>query len=180
MILRLAPAFALAVVGATAAAAEGVSRDARFAAEAVRICIDTSAQPAAVRELAASGQWAVRDPAALPIQTRMVLAAKRKKDRRTFTRTHAWTLEKDGLEMTVGLFDIPDQPKLKQCELVAWDLDHAAVDAAFKADTRFTGDFIEGLPIRNYSVAGPEVRVAYMKSDMGTKSVHVVTVNPLR
>lgn len=169
----------LSLLGLLSAAAADTPASAQFAAEAVRICVETRADPAAVRQLAEAEGWAVADPATAPAKSSIVLGAKKKKDDRTFTRNRAWTLQRGGSTFTVGLFDFPDEPRVRQCQLAGWDLDFAAVDAALRADPRFRSDSsYPNLPLRMYSVAGVGGSVTYVQSDTGTKQLHVLTVNP--
>jgi hypothetical protein len=169
----------LSLVGLLAAAAPDAPVSAQFAAEAVRICVETRADPAAVRQLAEAEGWMVADPATAPGKSSIVLGAKKKKDDRTFTRNRAWTLQKGGSTFTVGLFDFPDEPRVRQCQLAGWDLDFAAVDSALRADGRFRADSsIPNLPFRMYSVSGVRASVTYIQSDTGTKQLHALTVSP--
>ena len=170
----------LTLLGLLSAAAAESSASDRFAAEAVRICVETRADPAAVRALAAAEGWTALDPATVPSKSSITLEGKKKKDNRTFNRNQAWTIEKAGVAMTVGLFDFPEAPNVRQCDLLGWDLDFDSVDAAFRADSRFSGGSAgPGLPIRMYSVSGVRASVSYLKSDTGTKQIHAVSVNPL-
>ena len=170
----------LSLLGFVSAAAADAPASAQFAAEAVRICVETRADPAAVRQLAQAEGWTVADPATVPGKSSIVLEGKKKKDNRTFNRNHSWTVQKGGATYSVGLFDFPDEPRVRQCDLIGWDLDFEAVDAAFRADARFRGgDAGSKLPFRMYSVSGARASVSYLQSDTGTKQLHLVTVNPL-
>ena len=172
--------FLVAALAGSPAAAQAAEPAVAFAREAARICLDTRADPAAVKGLAAAEGWTVADPKRLAVDTRLVVEGKRKKDRREVLRTHAWTFDAAGTAMTVGLIDSPDTPQVRQCELIAWDLGHDAVTAAFAADPRLEAGADQGLPFRMYRVAEPAASVSFMTSDMGSRLVHVVTVHPLR
>jgi hypothetical protein len=149
-----------------------------FASEALRICVATAAEPAAVRDLAIAENWTAIDPALVPIKTRLVRGGKKKKDDRTYTRANAWRVEKEGLALTVGLFDVDGLPRLKQCEVTAMDLNSAAVDAAIRADGRLRGgSTIPGLASGLYTYSGDNIRATYIASDTGSKLLHAFMVN---
>jgi hypothetical protein len=152
-------------------------KSAAFAAEALRICVDTAAAAAPVRALAAAEQWTPVDPASLPVKSKFTIGAKKRSQSRVFERAAAWTFEKEGLSMTVGLFDAPDEPRVRQCEVMAWDLDFAAVERGLKADPRVQGGEDMGLPIRNFHVADPQLRIDYLASDAGSRMLHSIRVN---
>ena len=166
----------LGFVLATSAAAQPEDKSARFAAEALRICVDTAAAAAPVRQLAAAEKWTAIDPASVPVKSKFTLGGKKRSQDRVFQRAAAWTFEKDGLAVTVGLFDEPGEPRVRQCELIAWDLDFAAVERGLKADPRVTGGEDMGLPMRIFSVKGP-LRLSYLASDAGSRMLHSISVN---
>lgn len=171
----------LSLFALASAAPTGAPAPAEFAAEVLRICVDTGADPAAVKALAQAEGWTSADPSTTPGKSSIVIEGKKKKDNRTFERNLAWTVSKGEAAFTVGLFDFPDQPSVRQCDLIAWDLDFEATDAAFRASPRFGGgDSGTALPFRMYRVSGPPAAsVSYLSSDTGTKQLHLVTVNPL-
>jgi hypothetical protein len=180
-------AAAAALLGSAAALAEPsggrvTAGDARaastlFADEALRICIDTAANPQAIRRLASDEHWAAIDPATVPARNRIVLKGKKKSQDRVIERTAAWTVEKQGLTLTVGMFDIPDVPRLgHQCELMAWDLDASAVEAALKSDPRLKDQSLPDFPLKAYAVAGTSLNVSYVPGDQGSRVLHAFTV----
>jgi hypothetical protein len=170
----------LSLLAMASEAADGAPAPADFAAEAIRICVETRADPAVVKALAQAEGWTTIDPATGPGKSSVVIEGKKKKDKRTFERNVAWTVSKGEAAFTVGLFDFPEAANVRQCDLIAWDLDFDAVDAAFRADVRFKGNSGTELPFRMYRVAGPApASVSYLSSDTGTKQLHLVTVNPL-
>jgi hypothetical protein len=169
----------LLLVGAAApSAAQGPDPSAAFAREALRICVDTGRDPVAIRKLAADEKWTPVDPLSLPARNRVVLGGKKKNQDRVFQRTAAWTVTKEGLALSIGLFDVPEALNGgRQCEVMAWDLDAGAVDAAFRADPRLKDQSMPGLPLKNYVAAGPPpLGLTYIPGDMGTKVLHVLTV----
>jgi hypothetical protein len=167
---------ALGLFGAAPAAAQQ-DKSALFAAEALRICVDTAAVAAPIRQLAAAEKWTAVDPASVPVKSKFTLAGKKRSQDRAFQRAAAWTFEKDGLAVTVGLFDEPGEPRVKQCELIAWDLDFASVERGLKADPRVKGGEDMGLPIRNFSIGPPPLTLNYLASDAGTRMLHSISVN---
>jgi hypothetical protein len=152
-------------------------KSALFAAEALRICVDTAAAAAPVRQLAAAEKWVAIDPASAPVKSKFTLGGKKRSQDRVFQRASAWTFEKNGLAVTVGLFDEPGEPRVKQCELMAWDLDFAAVERGLKADPRVKGGEDMGLPMRMFSIADPPLRLSYLASDAGSQMLHSISVN---
>jgi hypothetical protein len=152
-------------------------RSALFAAEALRICVDTAASAAPVRQLAAAEKWTAIDPASAPVKSKFTLGGKKRSQDKVFQRAAAWTFEKNGLAVTVGLFDAPGEPRVRQCELMARDLDFAAVERGLKADPRVTGGEDMGLPMRMFSVKDPQLRLSYLASDTGTRMLHSISVN---
>lgn len=152
-------------------------KSALFAAEALRICVDTAAAAAPVRQLAAAEKWIAIDPASMPVKSKVTLGGKKRSQDRVFQRAAAWTFEKSGLEVTVGLFDAPGEPRVRQCELTAWDLDFAAVERGLKADPRVTGGENLGLPTRMFSIKGLPLTLSYLAGDGGTRMLHSISVN---
>ena len=178
MLVRTAAALACALVLAASPAAAEPGQSELFAREALRICVATAAEPAAVRDLAAAESWTAIDPALVPIKTKLVRGGEKKKDDRVYTRANAWLVEKEGLALTVGLFDVDGLPRLKQCEVTATGLDSAAVDAAIKADGRLRGgSAMPGLASSLYAYSGDDIRATYLASDTGTKLLHAFMVN---
>jgi hypothetical protein len=152
-------------------------KSALFAGEALRICVDTGAAAAPVRQLAAAEKWTPIDPASFPVKSKFTLGGKKRSQDRVFQRAAAWTFEKDGVAVTVGLFDEPGEPRVKQCELIAWDLDFAAVERGLKADPRVKGGEDMGLPMRMFSIGPPPLTLNYLASDAGTRMLHSISVN---
>jgi hypothetical protein len=152
-------------------------KSALFAGEALRICVDTGAAAAPVRQLAAAEKWTPIDPASVPVKSKFTLGGKKRSQDRVFQRAAAWTFEKEGLAVTVGLFDEPGEPRVKQCELIAWDLDFAAVERGLKADPRVKGGGDMGLPMRMFSVGPPPLTLNYLASDAGSRMLHSISVN---
>jgi hypothetical protein len=152
-------------------------KSALFAAEALRICVDTAAAAAPVRQLAAAEKWTAIDPASVPVKGKFTLGGKKRSQDRVIQRAAAWTYEKNGLAVTVGLFDEPGEPRVRQCELMAWDLDFAAVERGLKADPRVTGGGDMGLPMRMFSVKDPPLRLSYLAGDTGSRMLHSISVN---
>jgi hypothetical protein len=165
------------VLAAPAAAQPEQDKSALFAAEALRICVDTAAAAAPVRQLAEAEKWTAIDPASVPVKSRFTLGGKKRSQDRVFQRSGAWTFEKDGLAVTVGLFDEPGEPRVRQCELIAWDLDFAAVERGLKADPRVKGGENMGLPMRMFSIGPPPLTLSYLASDAGSRMLHSISVN---
>jgi hypothetical protein len=165
------------VLAAPASGQAGQDKSALFAAEALRICVDTAAAAAPVRLLAAAEKWTPIDPASVPVKSKFTLGGKKRSQDKAFQRAAAWTFEKNGLAVTVGLFDAPGEPRVRQCELMAWDLDFAAAERGLKADPRVTGGGDMGLPMRMFSIKNPPLRLSYLASDTGTRMLHSISVN---
>jgi hypothetical protein len=160
------------------AASAQAPASAQFAAEAIRICVATRADPAAVGALARAEGWTVADPAAAPGTFSLVIRAKKKKGGdRTFVRNRAWTVEKGGTAFTAGLLDYPDEPRARSCVLAGWDLDFDAVDSAVRADSRIAGgDSIPNFPAKYYAVPTQQASLHYQRRDEGTRQLHVMSV----
>jgi hypothetical protein len=168
---------AFAVLGsAWAAPAHAQDRSARFAAEALRICIDTRAAAAAVRQLAAAERWTATDLKALPGEHSITMGGR---PNVTYYPSNVWTFDKDGLSLIVLVYDIAAHPKTKHCEVVAWDLDSEAVDRALKSDPRVKGGFFErpGLPLRRYDVKKPRQIFRYGAGEKDSRTLHVLTAH---
>ena len=165
------------VLAAPAAGQPEQDKSALFAAEALRICVDTAAAAAPIRQLAAAEKWTAIDPASAPVKSKITLGGKKRSQDRVFQRASAWTFQKNGLAVTVGLFEEPGEPRVKQCELMAWDLDFAAVERRLRADPRVQGGENLGLPMRMFSVKDPPMRLSYLFSDAGTRMLHSISVN---
>jgi hypothetical protein len=165
------------VLAAPASGQAEQDKSALFAAEALRICVDTAASAAPVRQLAAAEKWTAIDPASVPVKSKFTLGGKKRSQDKVFQRASAWTFEKNGLAMTVGLFDAPGEPRVRQCELIAWDLDFAGVERGLKADPRVKGGEDMGLPTRMFSIGPPPLTLNYLASDAGTRMIHSISVN---
>jgi hypothetical protein len=150
---------------------------AQFAAEALRICLTTRADPAEVGALARAEGWTVADAETAPGKFSFVIKAK-KKNERTFVRNRAWAIEKDGTIFTVSLLDYPDEPRARACALSGWDLDFDAVDAAARTDGRISGDGnpYKNFPVRYYYVPAHKAALHYVRHDQGAKPLHVLSV----
>jgi hypothetical protein len=166
-------ALALAFASATAAPAQAPDLSARFAAEALRICIDTRAAAAPVRQLAAAEGWTRADAGSLPGEHSITMGGT---PNVTYHPSDIWTVDKDGLALTVLVYDIAQHPKTKHCEVSAWDLDSAAVDRALKSDPRVKGGFFErpGLPMRRYEVRKTRQIFRYGAGEKDKRSLHVL------
>ncbi len=169
-------AAALVLVAAPAQAETGKSE--LFAREALRICVDTRAEPEAVRALAVAENWTAIDPALVPFKASMVRSGKTRSEDRRYQRAHGWLIEKEGLAITVGLFDIEGEPRLKQCEATALDLDASAVDGVLRSDGRLRGGSpMPGTKSALYTYSGENVRITYLVGDIGDKLLHVFIAN---
>src|SRR5690349_17045811 len=123
--MPMLPLIALSVFAAAAHAAP--SPEVQFVGNAARICLNTRADPATVMGLAAREGWTTIDPASTPdYPPRYII------DGRTFTRTHAWTLQRAGKTYWVGLFDVPDRPAIRDCAFMGWDVDFEGVNAIIR------------------------------------------------
>jgi hypothetical protein len=161
---------------ASAGTAQAPDPSVRFAAEALRICIDTRAVAASVRRLAAAEGWTVTDAASLPSEHSITVGGS---PNITYHPSDVWTLERDGLPLTVLVYDIASEPTVKHCEVAAWDLDSEAVDRALKSDPRVRGGFVErpGLPFRRYEVRRPRQIFRYGSGERDSRTLHVVTAH---
>jgi hypothetical protein len=177
MAVRLASAvLALAFAGGSAAAAPAGDLSARFAAEALRICIDTRAAAAPVRQLAAAEGWTRVEASALPGEHSITMGGN---PNVTYHPSDIWTVAKDGLELIVLVYDAAKHPKLRHCEVAAWDLDSEAVDRALKSDPRVRGGFFErpGLPLRRYEVKKPRQIFRYGTGELNSRTTHSLTAH---
>jgi hypothetical protein len=168
--------FAVAAFGIAAmfvAPAQAQDRSAQFAAEALRICIDTRAAAPALRQLAAAEGWTATDAAALPGESSITVGGK---PNVTHYPSNIWTVDKGGLALTILVYDIP---KVKHCEVLAWDLDEAGVDLALKSDSRVKGGFYErpGMPMRRYEIRKPSTIFRYGAGKIETRSLHILTAH---
>ncbi|MEG3123427.1 hypothetical protein [Sphingomonas sp. GB1N7] len=179
-LIRVLPiAFLIALAQPVVISAQDASTaSTAFVGEMLRICVDTKNDPAAIRALATSGNWTLIDPATVPAKNRVVVRGKKKGEDRVYQRSAAWRYERDGLPMVVAIFDIPDLvPRLgRQCEVMAWDLDSAQVDAAIRADARMSDDSIQGFPMKAYRAAALNLSIDYIAGDIGSKVLHAFTV----
>lgn len=177
---RSASIFACAALGFAAAVPAAVQpeqdRSARFATEALRICIDTRAAAASVRQLAAAEGWTRTDAKALPGQSSITMGGR---PNVTYYPSDIWTFDKQGLPLTVLVYDIARHPKVRHCEVYAWDLDSHAVDRALKSDPRVKGGFFErpGLPFRRYDVKKPSQIFRYGAGEKDSRTLHVLTAH---
>jgi len=148
-------------------------RSAQFAAEALRICVDTRAAAPALRQLAAAESWTTADAKALPGEHSVTVGGN---PNVTYHPSNIWTVDKAGLALTVLVYDMP---KSKHCEVFAWDLDEAAVDRAFKGNSRVKGGFYErpGWPVRRYEVRKPRTIFRYGSAIKDSRSLHVLSVD---
>ena len=168
--------FAVAALGIAAlphAQAQAQDRSAQFAAEALRICIDTRAAAPALRQLAAAEGWTATDTAALPGESSITVGGKTNV---THYPSNIWTVDRAGLALTILVYDIP---KIKHCEVVAWDLDDEAVDRALKSDSRVKGGFYErpGLPMRRYEIRKPNTIFRYGAAKKDSRSIHILSAH---
>jgi hypothetical protein len=160
---------------ASASPAQGQDLSARFAAEALRICIDTRAAAASVRQLAAAEGWAKAEAGSLPRESSITVGGN---PNVTYRPSNVWTFDKEGLAMTVLVYDVPARPKMRHCEVSAWDLDSDAVDLALKSDPRVKGGFLEpGAGMRRYSVKKPSRIFRYGAGKQDSRTIHVLMAN---
>jgi hypothetical protein len=156
------------------APAAAQERSTRFAAEALRICVDTRAAAAPVRQLAAAEGWTRADLASLPVERSVTMGHRKLRGNVTYYPSDVWTLDKDGLGLIVLVYSIAERPKFKQCEVMAWDLDPTAVHDALKRDRRVKGGFPEpGIGSRRYWVKGTYFR--YQGGELGARSLHLLS-----
>lgn len=164
----------LALLPATAWAAPAHSQEpsVRFAAEALRICVGTRAAAASVRQLAAAERWTAADLKALPGESSITVGGS---PNVTYRPSDVWTFDKDGLSVTVLVYDVPARPKMRHCEVSAWDLDSDIVDRALKSDSRVKGGFLEpGSGMRRYSVKKPSQIFRYGAGKRDSRTIHVL------
>jgi hypothetical protein len=169
-------ALALAFTAFSASAPPAQDLSARFAAEALRICIDTRAAAVAVRQLAAAEGWTAADSKALPGEHSITMGGR---PNVTYYPSGIWTFDKDRLALTILVYDIAKHPKVKHCEVFAWDLDSEAVDQALKSDPRVKGGFFErpGVPLRRYEVRKPRQIFRYGAGEKDSRTLHVLTAH---
>lgn len=169
-------AIAIVLLFDSSALAQAPDRSARFAAEALRICIDTRAAAPAVRQLAAAEGWTATDAKALPSPSSITVGGR---PNITYEPSNIWTVDKDGLALTVLVYDIPERSNVKHCQIFAWDLDSESVDRALKSDPRVIGGFFErpGVPLRRYEVKKPRRIFRYGAALKDSRTLHVVTAH---
>ena len=162
------------VLAAAAVAQPEPDKSARFASEAVRICVDTRAAAAPVRQLAASEGWTKIDAKSLPYESKVTMGDHKLRRNVTYHPANAWTVDKDGLALIVLVYDIAERPKVKHCEIMAWDLDSEAVGRALKSDRRVKGGHPEqGIASRRYWVKGTYFR--YGAGEVDGRTLHLLT-----
>ena len=161
----------LALSGLFAPAVATPTPAGQFVGHAARICLVTRADPAAVRQMAQKERWTSVDPASLPGYPPQYIAGGR-----VFTRTHAWKLERGGTAYWVGLFDLADEPTVRDCSFMGWDLDFEAVNAVFLGKNPPPKGAKPEIPIRMYKF--PDATLIYGWSGIGERRLHVVSVTP--
>lgn len=167
----------LAATGGAVAVAEPVDAGSVFAREALRICVDTAADPAAIRALAAREGWTAVDPLSLPAKNRVRVQTRKNGPEQVFERTAAWTATKDGVVLSIGLFDVPQLPTAgRQCELMAWDIDPKPIEDSLRSDARLKDQSFRGLPLKTYALQGSPLTVTYVHSPAAGKVLHAFTV----
>ena len=165
-----------ALAAAWAAPASAQDASARFAAEALRICIDTRASAVEVRRLAAAEQWTVSDVVSLPFENSITMGDQKLRRNVTYYPSNVWTFDKGGLGLIVLVYDIPERPKVRHCEVMAWNLDQEAVHRALKSDRRVKGGFPEpGIGSRRYWVKGTYFR--YGAGEVGGRTLHQLSAS---
>jgi hypothetical protein len=138
---------------------------------AYRTCVNSRADPAEVRRDAEARGWTAIDPASAPGESPQYIL-----DGKVYTRTHAWQLQLRGKTYWVSQFDVPGQAAVRECSVMARDLDFEAVDAVFLGRRRDEDDRARALPVRRFN--DPKGTVMYTWSDDGEHSLHVVSVTP--
>ncbi|MBU0774484.1 MAG: hypothetical protein KKA44_15540 [Alphaproteobacteria bacterium] len=166
------PTFTVAQAADNGVGIADLSASARFAAEAKRICVNLRADPAAVKRLAEAEGWSVEDPAAAPGKSPTYIF-----NGKAYTRTNVWSIPHGPATYWVGLFDIPGQPAVRDCSLIAWDLDFDAVDSAVRGGKSTPNGTSRDLPVRMYRLPNQDM-VTYSWSGIGTKRLHVISVTP--
>jgi hypothetical protein len=166
-------ALSIATTSVSPALAQGQDQSAQFAAEALRICIDTGAAAPAVRQLALAEGWTAKDAKALSDQHSITVGGN---PNVTYRPSNIWTVDKSGLALTILVYDIPQRSKVEHCEVHAWDLDTEAVDRALKSNPRIRGGFFErpGLPMRRYEVKKPRAIFRYGAGEKNSRTLHVL------
>ncbi len=166
-------ALSIAATLVSPALAQGQDRSAQFAAEALRICIDTGAAAPAVRQLAVAEGWTATDPKALSGEHSITVGGN---PNVTYYPSNLWTVDKGGLALTVLVYDIPKRSKVEHCEVHAWDLDAEAVDRALKSNPRVRGGFFErpDFPMRRYEVRKPRAIFRYGAGEKDSRTLHVL------
>jgi hypothetical protein len=170
---HILPAVAALCVAASAGA-QGQAQDssAHYAAEALRICIDTRAAAPALRQLAAAEGWTTADASALPAAHSITVGGN---PNVTYYPSDIWTADK-GLKLTILVYDVP---KMRHCEVLAWDLNEDGVDRALKSDSRVRGGFYEqpGFPMRRYEIKKPNTIFRYGAGKMDSRTLHVLSAH---
>nr|WP_295374486.1 hypothetical protein [uncultured Sphingosinicella sp.] len=168
--------FSIAAAFGSPALAQGQGRSAQFAAEALRICIDTGAAAPAVRQLAAAEGWTATDAKALSGEHSITVGGN---PNVTYRPSNIWTVDKSGLALTILVYDIPKRSKVEHCEVQAWDLDTEAVDRALKSNPRVKGGFFErpGFPMRRYEVRKPRAIFRYGAGEKDSRTLHVLSAH---
>ena len=157
----------------SSALAQALDRSAQFAAEALRICVDTRAAAPAVRHLAAAEGWTATDAKALPAESSVTVGGT---PNVTYYPSNVWRADKAGLALTILVYAIPERSKVRHCEVHAWDLNSDVVDRALKSDPRVKGGYFErpGLPMRRYEIKKSRTVFRYGAAKQDTRTLHIL------
>ena len=160
----------LAQAAPTAPAAPAAAPTSVFVREALRICVDTAAQPAKLRELAAREKWTAATPASVPTHAGVATGSGK------VSPAALWKGEIDGLAFTITLYDTPGGLLFSsRCEIGAWGLDLDAAHAAFTAQEGFEDKSQAGWPIKQYAVKKPPLSVVYAAGERDGGVLHTFT-----
>ena len=140
---------------------------ATFAREALRICVDTAADPQAVRALAHAEKWAPLAPTAVESHGAVATSAGK------LSPSVAWSAAKDGLDYTISIYETRGGLLFSsRCDIAAWELDLDAAHAAFTADARIQDRSAAGWPIKQYETQGPRLSIVYAAGERGARVLH--------
>lgn len=170
------PALAISLAFASPVRANQQNHSTLFAAEALRICIDTHANAASVQQLAEVEGWTVTNAEALSNESMITVGGT---PNVTYYPSNYWTVDKDGLMLSILVYNIPKKEKVNHCEVIAWDLDSEAVHQALTDDPRVKGGYFEqsGFLMRRYYAKKPRRIFRYGSGQKESRTIHVLTAH---
>jgi hypothetical protein len=169
-------------MGVAAATSAGAAEPAKgratteelFVGLSVVLCMQTGAEPSAVRKIATSKQWARANPESTPgVPPKFLVHGK------AYEPTDIWTFDLNGTTFWLSMFDIANEPALKYCSLKAYNLDSRAIDAGFNygANEGLPPD-LSNAPVKQYRFKDYNGRATYLLRGTPDEILHEVSFIP--